>query len=281
MRVSMPRTGLRRIALGIELATADRQGLVEAVWICAHRGSLGAGGRASVCHAAARRANHTRVGCAGRGRGPSRRSATLRAATMARGRFIALEGMDGSGTTSQARALGEALTARGHGVVITCEPSAGSIGTLIRDRLRTTAPPIAPEALALLFAADRLDHVRTEIEPALAEGKIVVCDRYVISSWVYQTLDCDAAWVRAINARAPWPDLTLVVQVPPSVALERRARRGAQAELFETERLQERVAAGYAAVVAEQHRAVEPVDGTPAPAAVTAALLERCVALGL
>ncbi len=200
---------------------------------------------------------------------------------MARGRFIALEGMDGSGTTSQAHALAEALTARGHAVLVTCEPSGGAIGTLIRQRLRGADRPLEPQALALLFAADRLDHVHTEVEPALADGKVVICDRYVISSWVYQSLECDAAWVRTINARAPWPDLTLVVQVPPEVARRRRARRGGPAELYETEHLQARVADGYAAVVAEGHRGVVSVDGTPEPTAVTAALLQHCVALGL
>ena len=83
-----------------------------------------------------------------------------------RGRFIAIEGIDGSGTTLQTRALADWLRGRGHDVVETREPSPGPIGRLVRERLSVEATPLDPAALALLFAADRLDHVAQEIEPA-------------------------------------------------------------------------------------------------------------------
>ncbi len=96
---------------------------------------------------------------------------------MGRGRFIALEGIDGSGTTSQRGALAAALRARGHTVLETYEPSDGSIGQLTRSRLATDARPLDRRALALMFAADRLDHVANEIEPALDAGQVVLTDR--------------------------------------------------------------------------------------------------------
>jgi dTMP kinase len=204
---------------------------------------------------------------------------------MGRGRFIALEGIDGSGTTTQRGALATALRARGHVVLETNEPSSGSIGRLARERLAQGAIPIDRGALALLFAADRLDHVATEIEPALARGSLVITDRYVMSSWVYQALDCDPAWVRAINQRAPWPDLTFVLDVPADAAMRRvMARRDASGpalEIYETSPLQARLAAGYAALGDEGLPGVVRVDGTHSPASVTATLVAACLDAGL
>ena len=140
---------------------------------------------------------------------------------MSRGRFIALEGIDGSGTTTQSRDLAQLLAQRGHSILRTQEPSDGPIGREIRRRLASSSAPPDPATVALLFAADRLDHVDSEIRPALEQGKIVLCDRYVMSSWVYQSLDCDPAWVREINRHAPWPDRTFLLEIAPEVALAR------------------------------------------------------------
>jgi len=208
-----------------------------------------------------------------------------RGLAMSRGRFIALEGIDGSGTTTQRGALARALRARGHVVVETNEPSSGSIGRLARERLAQGAAPLDRGALALLFAADRLDHVATEVEPALADGRVVLTDRYVMSSWVYQALDCDPAWVRAINGRAPWPDLTFVLDVPASEAMRRvtarRSQSGPALEIFETTPLQERLAAGYSALAREGLPHVVRIDGTLPMAEVTAQLVAGCIDAGL
>lgn len=204
---------------------------------------------------------------------------------MGRGRFIALEGIDGSGTTTQRGALASALRARGHVVLETNEPSSGSIGRLARERLAQGAASLDRGALALLFAADRLDHVATEIEPALAAGQVVITDRYVMSSWIYQSLDCDPAWVRSINQRAPWPDLTFVIDVPASEGmrriLARRGGAGPELEIYETTPLQERLAAGYSALAHEGLPHVERIDGTQPPDEVTARLVAACIAAGL
>jgi dTMP kinase len=173
-----------------------------------------------------------------------------------RGRFIVLEGIDGSGTTTQARRLAEALTAQGQRVCLTAEPSTGAIGRLIREQLGATAEARPDRrALALLFAADRLDHVAREIEPALARGETVICDRYVVSSWAYQSLDCPRDWVETINRHAPWPELTLWLDIDVVEAQARIARRhaaeGTPTELFDAPPLQRRVAAAYRQILEE------------------------------
>ena len=204
-------------------------------------------------------------------------------AAMARGTFIALEGLDGSGTSTQATVLREALTARGHTVFATHQPSTGSIGMRARTLLGGKDGPVDPNLLALLFAADRLDHVAHEIEPALARGEIVICDRYVMSSWVYQSLDCDADWVEAINTHAPWPDATFLLRVSAEEGTRRVHARTPESEreIFETEAIQRRVEASYEAALARGLPGVLAIDGSQPIEAVSRALLAACDQLGL
>jgi dTMP kinase len=203
-------------------------------------------------------------------------------------RFLVLEGIDGSGTTTQAKRVGERLRARGHRVVDTREPSPGPIGTLTRSMLAAGAAlSVGPEALALLFAADRLEHLAREIEPALAEGALVLCDRYVVSSWVYQSLDCELAWVQTINRCARWPDLTFVFDLPAELALARvaarRADSGEPLERFDHEQTQRRLAAGYRRALDEAEPAAKLVriDAATDIEAVSDAILSHCIAAGL
>lgn len=201
---------------------------------------------------------------------------------MTRGFFIALEGIDGSGTTSQRGALAKALRARNHTVLETCEPSTGSIGALTRARLATDAVPLDRRALALMFAADRLDHIATEVEPALAAGTIVLSDRYLMSSWAYQSLDCDPQWVREINRFAPWPDLTFVIDVPAEEAMRRIGQRRGTEEIFETTPQQRRLAEAYRTYAEDASlERVQCLDGTQSMEDVTAALLAACIDAGL
>lgn len=164
-----------------------------------------------------------------------------------RGRFIVLEGADGVGTTTQRGRLAAALALRGRRVHETAEPTTGTIGRFIREVLRTRAhdEPTRRE-LALLFAADRLDHVHTEIEPKLADGVDVISDRYVLSSYVYQSLDLPIEWVRTLNQHAPRADFTFLVTLPLDDALARIGARAGAKDLFETRALQERVHTLYA-----------------------------------
>ncbi len=198
-----------------------------------------------------------------------------------RGRFIVLEGLDGAGTTTQTERLAAALRAEGHAVLSTREPSDGPVGTLIRQALtgRLVLPggagPLAPETLALLFAADRTDHLRAKVLPALEAGKVVLSDRYVLSSLAYQGASLPMAWVDAINAHAIPADLTLFVGVAPEVAARRRAVRGEAAELFEADEAQRRIARQYLAAIrrrGERERVVR-IDGSQSVEAVTAAAL--------
>lgn len=195
----------------------------------------------------------------------------------AKGRFLVLEGIDGSGTTTQARLLAEALERRGTRTCLTAEPSSGPAGKLIRRALERKLENDAGEphalpwsAMALLFAADRLDHVESVIAKALARGETVISDRYVLSSLAYQSATspegpASLPWIREINARALRPTLTLVIDVDPDVAETRRAARGGPAELFEVKELQKRLAALYARAeeLLPGERIAHIADGSP------------------
>jgi len=143
-----------------------------------------------------------------------------------KGKFVCIEGVDGSGKTTQAKRLVRNLRSKGYDAVYTTEPSDGKVGTLIRDFVlsRKSRVPIALEAL--LFAADRVDHVETDVEPLLKQGKIVVCDRYICSSLAYQgAAGLDLDWMDCVNRFALKPDLTLFLDVPPEVGINRLRRK--------------------------------------------------------
>ncbi len=187
-----------------------------------------------------------------------------------RGRFVVLEGLDGAGTTTQSRLLCERLRAAGRRVHPTAEPSGGPIGALVRQVLTGRAvgrgaAPFDARALALLFAADRLDHAAGEIAPRLAEGVDVVSDRYALSSLAYQGVTTgDTAWVDAVNARAPAPDVTIFLRARPRVALGRRRAASLDREIYEVDAFQRKVARSYERAIARLRAAgqrVEELDG--------------------
>ena len=179
-----------------------------------------------------------------------------------------IEGLDGAGTTTQARRLVEILNARGVRAHLTREPSDGPIGRLIREMLAgghaIAGARISQGTFGLLFAADRLDHMQREVEPAIAAGATVVSDRWYHSSLAYQGTGADRDWIAALNARARKPDLTLFLAVRPEVAARRRASAGRAQELFEDIEMQREVDAGYRATIAELRTAgelIETIDG--------------------
>jgi len=198
----------------------------------------------------------------------------MRSAT---GRFIVLEGIDGSGTTTQALRLAEALRADGHEVLSTHEPSDGPIGVVLRQALTRRLVGLSDRVLALLFAADRLHHLEAVVEPALAEGKVVVSDRYVLSSLAYQGMRLPLAWVESLNAAARRPDLTLYLDVDARTAAGRRRGRGGAEELFDADEVQRAVARGYGRVIRKHTRTqrVVRVDGAGSPDEVAVAVLAR------
>jgi dTMP kinase len=172
------------------------------------------------------------------------------------GRFVVLEGIDGSGTTTQVARLADRLRSMRVLVRATREPSDGPVGTLVRQVLtgRVVNPGgRAPgwATMALLFAADRMDHVESEIEPVLAQGGVVLSDRYDASSLAYQSVSSGAEardaveWIRSLNRYVRRPDLTIVLDLPPDVAADRRLYRGEAAQLYEQNEVQRALAAFY------------------------------------
>lgn len=196
------------------------------------------------------------------------------------GRLIVIEGLDGAGTTTQAKRLVAHFTARGTAAQLTREPSDGPIGRLIRELLTgghaISGQKIGQSTFGLLFAADRLDHLQREVEPALEAGTIVVSDRWYHSSLAYQGTGADRDWIATLNARARRPDLTVFLKVRPEVAAKRRVDAGRVQELFEDLQMQEDVAAGYQATIAELTTAgerIDVLDGEQSPDQVFAAIL--------
>jgi dTMP kinase len=196
------------------------------------------------------------------------------------GSLIVLEGLDGAGTTTQVKRLVEHLRAANRAAHATREPSDGPVGKLIREMLTgnhaITGAKISQSTFGLLFAADRLDHLQREVEPQLAAGATVVSDRWYHSSLAYQGTGAERDWIAMLNGRARKPDLTIFLEVRPEVAAARRVAAGRVQELFEDLRMQEEVAAGYQATIAElraQGERIVTIDGEAPADAVFSAVL--------
>jgi dTMP kinase len=152
-----------------------------------------------------------------------------------KGIFIVIEGLDGSGKTTQAAYLAEKLS-KTYNVLLTAEPSRGKVGTFIREGCLYADKRLPTEAEALLFAADRIEHMYAEVKPALDAGKLVICDRYIYSSLAYQgSRGLSTEWIKTINARALEPDFSLFIDVSPEVVLQRLTRKRSIMETLETQ----------------------------------------------
>jgi len=191
--------------------------------------------------------------------------------------FIVLEGIDGSGTTTQLDRLTTALRDRGRRVVATREPSTGPIGVLLREILagRHANPDgstLDGRAMALLFAADRRDHLTREIEPALAAGCDVVSDRYLMSSLAYQAVEADRAWVERLSEGVRAPQLTVLLDVAIEVAAQRRLKAGRPIERYDADGTLARVAENYRKLAAVLPNVVS-LDGSASVEDVTQAIV--------
>jgi dTMP kinase len=207
-------------------------------------------------------------------------------ATALAGAFIVFEGIDGAGTSTQAERYAAHLRRAGRSVHVTHEPSSGPIGALIRQVLRgqlTLSNPCHAELMALLFAADRLDHVAAEIAPHVEQGGVVLSDRYDLSSLAYQSITASGSghdpahvvtWIRTLNRAARRPDVTVVLDVDAHVAAARRQARGGAPELFDGLDLQARLAEAYrgAEALVPGDRVIH-LDGNPSADEVTAAVV--------
>jgi dTMP kinase len=159
-----------------------------------------------------------------------------------RGVFICIEGLDASGKTTHTRQLVRDLQQKGFDATYTTEPSRGKIGKFIRTYVLQREKRVSSLVEALLFAADRVDHVETGIKPALQKDKIVVCDRYLYSSLAYQgAAGLDLDWIREINRNALTPDLAIYLDVPPEVVVKRIRRKKSVMERLQIQRKVEEI----------------------------------------
>lgn len=193
---------------------------------------------------------------------------------MNRGLFITFEGAEGCGKSTQAQLLAEWLQDAGMEVYLTKEPGEGSIGGQIRRIILSPEnAALSPVTEAILYAADRRQHVEEFLQPALAAGKIVICDRYADSYLAYQGYGrgLDQEMLRALNqlaAGALQPDVTFLLDLPPAESFLRLAGRGQGPDRMEQQakEFHQRVYQGYLEIAAAepQRVVVIPAQGGPA-----------------
>jgi len=147
--------------------------------------------------------------------------------------LIDIEGIDGSGKTTQAKMLKNYLETKGYSVELLKEPTNGKIGTLIRKILHEESNP-DPYKMAELYANDRYENYIQNIRPALESGKIIIMDRYLVSSIAYQCAGgVPLKKVIELNSFAPKPDLVIIIDIPVEIALERMQSMGKMIDSFE------------------------------------------------
>ncbi|WFS02432.1 dTMP kinase [Rhizobium tumorigenes] len=201
------------------------------------------------------------------------------------GLFISFEGGEGAGKSTQIRLLAEALTASGRHVLVTREPGGSPGAEAVRHVLLSgAAEAFGTRMEAILFAAARNDHVEEVIRPALAQGKIVLCDRFMDSSRVYQgvTGNLEPDFIEALQRIAVdgvVPDCTLILDLPASVGLERAHRRGAattsEPDRFEKEEMEthEKRREAFLDIAAGDPQRCHVIDALHAPGEIAARIL--------
>jgi dTMP kinase len=156
--------------------------------------------------------------------------------------FIVVDGIDGAGTTTHSQLLAGFFESKGFEVHLTHEPSKFDTGTLLRKFLKDNDIP--PTTDALLFAADRDLHYHNEIKKKLEEDLVVISDRYIESSIIYQSIQSEKIsvdWVKEINKFVGQPDLTIILDIDPKVALARKHEENSEIEKFEDTMFLEKV----------------------------------------
>ena len=204
-------------------------------------------------------------------------------APVKRGLFIVLEGPDGAGISTQTALLHSGLVQRDMKAIATKEPTNGPY------RLDYPAGPhaqagispdrqVGDDVMALLYAADRLDHIRADVVPRLEAGITVVCDRYRLSSYAYQGLNLGQEWVRALNKRSIAPDVTFFIDVPPDVSQQRIKARGGYIEMYETEERLAPIYANYLELIEQDRQSgdhIITIDGRLAIGVVADTILQK------
>jgi dTMP kinase len=153
-----------------------------------------------------------------------------------KGFLICLEGLDGCGKTTQTKILVKNLQ-KNYSVMYTAEPSRGKIGKFIKRYCLHRGKRVSGVVEALLFAADRFEHIENEVRPALEKGKIVVSDRYVYSSLAYQgAAGINLEWIKTVNEHVIRPDLAIFIDVDPEIVIKRLKHKKSVMENIETQR---------------------------------------------
>jgi dTMP kinase len=200
------------------------------------------------------------------------------------GTFIVLEGIDGAGKSTQARLLAEWFERRGYEVVLTKEPTDTPFGKLIRRLVLTggregiiDGAKISHEAEALLFAADRAEHVDKLIRPSLEAGKVVISDRYFYSSLAYQwARGLDLEWLINLNRFAIRPNLVVLLDLPAKESMKRLRSRKIKSEFDKIFELQKRVRENYLKLAEKfpEIKIVNALDDVPTVHKQVVALVE-------
>lgn len=187
---------------------------------------------------------------------------------MSRGKFITLEGMDGAGKTTHLEWLRGKLAERGVALIVTREPGGTPLGEALRKLLLDNHDPRHPDTEALLMFAARREHITQVIEPALAAGHCVLCDRFTDATYAYQAGGSGMAWERVAELEQ-WvqgtlqPDLTLYFDLDPALG-RARARQAREPDRFEREKqaFYERVRAAYLRRAAEHPLRIRVIDAS-------------------
>ncbi|MBI5061361.1 MAG: dTMP kinase [Candidatus Aenigmarchaeota archaeon] len=158
--------------------------------------------------------------------------------------LIAFEGLDGSGLSTQAIMLKKYLASRVKSAVLTKEPTDGLIGGMVKASLRREWKT-NPLTLQLLFAADRSHHLSNDIEPAIKKSRIVITDRYVLSSLAFGSIDVNMNFLKQLNAPFRRPDITFLIDTQPKICLQRMKNSRFHFELFEDEQRLQTVRSNY------------------------------------
>ncbi len=196
---------------------------------------------------------------------------------MASGKLITFEGGEGSGKSTQARALADHLTSLGVEIVLTREPGGSPFAEQIRD-LILSERPVAPETEFLLFAAARAEHIAVTIAPAIQRGAWVICDRFIDSTRVYQGnlwgIEPDLiAAIENYTVQPYMPDLTVLLDVPTDVGMERARERGAMSRYDSAKAEQHEILRqGFLANALKEPARFLVIDGKGEPDDVSAAI---------
>ncbi len=194
-------------------------------------------------------------------------------------KFIVFEGIDGSGKSTHSKLFSEYLNQKSLNNIVTCEPTYGTIGTIIRS-VFTGKSHAEHATIANLFAADRFEHIMNNHDGLLqylAKGQNVICDRYLLSSYAYQGSILNLKWIQQINAineATLWPDITFYIDLNPEIAMQRILENRDSVELFETKEQLEKVYAHYDLAIndlsPDQKKSIIKINGNQSIEAIQA-----------